>query len=49
MLVDKTMLENTRNCTITEGQTHKARWSISVVTLEAYFALEYAGRIYGKE
>ena len=49
MFIDEPMLRKILNCTITEGQTRKASWSITIEMLEAYLALEYARGIYGKE
>ena len=48
MFIDQPMLRKILNCTVIEGQTHKAGWSITIDMLEAYLALEYAWGIYGK-
>ena len=48
MFIDEPILRKILSCTVTEGQTHKAGWSITIEMLEAYLALEYARGIYGK-
>ncbi|XP_064100905.1 uncharacterized protein LOC135211533 [Macrobrachium nipponense] len=48
IFIDETMLRKIHKWTISEGKNHDESWVLSLEKFEAYIALTYARRVYGK-